>query len=260
MPRIAILGSLALDHLDVGERVGGGAFHGARGLRLLGGDGIVLTQTARPELLAPLEALGLPVRAREASSQSTFSLHYDGDARTMLVEEVGEPWRPGPWLAEALDGIEWVHVAPLHRSDFPAATLRELAHGRRVMLDGQGLVRVPETGPLQLDADYDPEVLRHVAMLKLAEEEALALLPRIDEETIAGLGVEEVLVTYGGEGSTLYTGGTCTEVPADRVEAESTGAGDAFCAAYVSSRAAGAPPLEAARRATALVHRMLAGA
>ena len=119
--------------------------------------------------------------------------------------------------------------------------------------------RAPRTGPLRLDADFDPEVLRHVSMLKLAEEEALALLPRVDGETIAGLGVEEVLVTYGGEGSTLFAGGTATEVPANRVDADSTGAGDAFCAAYVSARAAGEPPLEAARRATALVHRMLAG-
>lgn len=257
MPRIAILGSLALDHLDWGTRVGGGAYHGARGLKLLGGDGLVVTQTARPELLAPLEELGLPVHRRDARGP-TFSLHYDGDVRTMLVEEVGDPWRPGEWL-DAVEGIGWVHVAPLHRSDFPAETLAALSRGRRVMLDGQGLVRVPETGPLKLDADFDPEVLRHVSMLKLAEEEARALLPRIDEESVAALGVEEVLLTYGGFGSTLYLEGACTEVPADRVDADSTGAGDAFCAAYVSARAAGEAPLAAARLATELVHRLLAG-
>ena len=36
-------------------------------------------------------------------------------------------------------------------------------------------MRVPETGPLRLDADFDPEVLRHVSMLKLSEEEAEVL-------------------------------------------------------------------------------------
>lgn len=260
MPRVAILGSLALDHVDGETRVGGGAFHGARGLRLAGGDGVVVTKAARPELLPPLERIGLPVRHREAAAQSTFSLHYEGDARTMLVEEVGDPWTPADaagWVAEALDGIEWLHVAPLHRSDFCAATLAELARGRRVLLDAQGLVRVPRTGPLALDADYDPEVLRHVAALKLAEEEALAVLPEVSERAVAALGVDEVLVTFGGEGSIVFAGGAATRVPANRVDADSTGAGDAFCAAYIAARADGEEPLAAARRATALVERML---
>lgn len=260
MPPVAILGSLALDHVDGETRVGGGAYHGARGLRLLGADGVVVTKTARPELLPPLEAMGLPVRHREATAQSTFSLHYEGDARTMLVEEVGEPWTPaeaGGWVADAVDGIDWLHVAPLHRSDFPAATLAELARGRRILLDAQGLVRVPRTGPLRLDADYDPELLRHLAVLKLAEEEALALLPEIGVESIAALGVAEVLVTFGGEGSLVFAGGQAVRVPANRVDADSTGAGDAFCAAYLSARAGGEQPVEAARRATALVERML---
>ncbi|MGZ4352196.1 MAG: PfkB family carbohydrate kinase, partial [Gaiellaceae bacterium] len=65
---------------------------------------------------------------------------------------------------------------------------------------------------------------------------------------------------YGGEGSIVFVDGVGTRVPANRVDADSTGAGDAFCAAYVSARAAGEPPLEAARRATALVERMLRGA
>lgn len=262
MPRVAILGSMSIDHLDGETHVGGGAFHGARGLRLLGADGIVLTKTGRPDLLGPLEALGLPVRHAVAESQSTFSIHYDGDARTMLVEEVGDPWTAEDargWVGGALDGIEWLHVAPLHRSDFPAATLAELGRGRRILLDAQGLVRVPSTGPLQLDDAYDPEVLRHVSILKLAEEEALALLDEVSEAEIASFGVDEVLVTYGGEGSIVFVDGVGTRVPANRVDADSTGAGDAFCAAYVSARAAGEEPLEAARRATALVERMLRG-
>ena len=37
--------------------------------------------------------------------------------------------------------------------------------GRQLLFDGQGLVRVPELGPLRLDGAYDPELLRHVASL-----------------------------------------------------------------------------------------------
>ena len=73
---------------------------------------------------------------------------------------------------EDRDAGGWVHVAPLLRSDFPAETLAALARGRRLSFDGQGLVRASEPGPLRLDADFDPAMLEHVQILKLAEEEA----------------------------------------------------------------------------------------
>ena len=106
----------------------------------------------------------------------------------------GDPWTPEEargWVAEALRGAGWVHVAPLARSDFPAETLAELAHGRRLSLDGQGLVRAPQTGPLQQDADYDPALLEHVSILKLSEEEARLLLGGVDERSLRLLQVPD---------------------------------------------------------------------
>src|SRR5206468_93853 len=85
-------------------------------------------------------------------------------------------------------GIDWVHVAPLARSDFPVETLAELARGRRLSLDGQGLVRPAEIGPLRLDGGYDPALLRAVTVLKLAEEEALLLADGLDEGSRGGSG------------------------------------------------------------------------
>ena len=101
-----------------------------------------------------------------------------------------------------------MHVAPLLRSDFPAETIAALARGRRISFDGQGLVRVREPGPLRLDADFDPAVLRHVQILKLAEEEA-EVIGGVDE-----LGVPEVLVTYGSTGSRVYATDAATDVGA----------------------------------------------
>ena len=82
---------------------------------------------------------------------STFEIGYEGDVRHMRVDEIGDPWTPADvdgFLAPDLREVRWVHVPPLFRSDFPAETLAALARGRRILLDGQGLVRRPATGAL----------------------------------------------------------------------------------------------------------------
>jgi sugar/nucleoside kinase (ribokinase family) len=152
-----------------------------------------------------------------------------------------------------------VHVGALARSDFPAETLAELARDRRVSFDGQGLVRPERTGPLKLDAAYDPEVLRHVSILKLAEEEARTLVGEPDESALRSFGVPEVVVTLGSEGSLVLADGKLVQVPAQAAgEVDPTGAGDAFSAVYLASRSSGHAPMAAARRATALVAGLLA--
>jgi sugar/nucleoside kinase (ribokinase family) len=104
-----------------------------------------------------------------------------------------------------------------------------------------------------LDDDFDRDLLRHIWVLKLADEEAAVV------GDIAALGVREVLVTHGSRGSTVYCGGRKEFVPAHRVDRDPTGAGDAFMAAYVVARSAGFSPVGAARRATAVVASLLRG-
>jgi len=210
----------------------------------------------RRMLAPPVLELGLPVLWLAARSTAAFSFRYVGDRREMTVDELGEPWTPED--IRFIGDARWVHVGALARSDFPAETLAELADGRTVSLDGQGLVRPARTGPLELDAAYDPEVLRHVSILKLNEEEARVLVGGLDAGALASLGVPEVLVTLGSHGSLVLANGTLEEVDAERVEgADPTGAGDAFAVAYLASRAGGAEPVAAARRATELVAQLL---
>ena len=144
-----------------------------------------------------------------------------------------------------------MHVAPLARNEFPVETIAALARRRRVSFDGQGLVRVPEVGPLRLDDDFDRDLLRHVWVLKLADEEA-----EVVGDPVA-LGVREVIVTHGSRGSTVYCGGHAEFVPARAIPSDPTGAGDAFATAYVVARNAGFGPTGAARRATAVVASLL---
>src|SRR4029077_12887332 len=119
---------------------------------------------------------------------------------------VGEALGPS-WRAADLRGLErayWVHAGALARSDFPAETLAALARDRRLSFDGQGLVRPARTGPLVLDAEYDPEVLRHVSVLKLAEEEARVLVDEPDAEALASLRVRP---HEAGGGAVALVGG-----------------------------------------------------
>jgi sugar/nucleoside kinase (ribokinase family) len=247
---VAVVGNLSLDRIDGGPpRIGGGPYHAARGLRLVGGEAVVVTRCAdsdRRVLLPQLARLGVPFRLLAAERTTAFALDYVGESRTLSVDAIGHSWTPRD--ARALDrSVRWVHVAPLLRSDFPADTVAELARGRRVLFDAQGLVRRAELGPLRLDADFDPDLLRHVSILKVAEDEAGVI------GDVHALGVPEVVVTYGSRGSTVFANGRETRVPAFPLPRNPTGAGDAFSAAYLVARAAGHSPTAAARRATAVV-------
>ena len=263
-PLVGVVGNLSRDRLAGGPaRVGGGPFHCARGLRALGWPATIVTKAAaaEAELVQQLEVIGLPVRWQASGTTAAFGIEYKGETRRMVVEALGDPWTPDEargWVAEALGEARWVHVAPLARNDFPAETLAELARGRQLSLDGQGLVRPARLGPLALDADYDPEILRHVSILKLAEEEAV-VIGATDGPAIGALGVREVVVTLGPRGALVYAGGAAQHVPTTPREGiDPTGAGDAFAAVYVAARAEGLSPTTAASRACAVVGGLLA--
>jgi sugar/nucleoside kinase (ribokinase family) len=262
---LGLVGSLAIDLIADGPPQPGGApFHAARALRLLERPAVVVTRCARHDrsrLVPPLAALGLPVTCLDGSSTSTFAFRYEGDTRHFEVVATGDSWTPDEARAlrrGPLADTQWLHVGPVLRSDFPAETLVELAAGRRVSYDGQGLVRRPKPGPLQLDADFDPALLEHVSILKLAEEEAIAAVGSLEPEALAALGPREVVVTFGSEGALVVVDGKAERVRAHPVlGVDPTGSGDAFAAGYLASRSSGLAPLAAARRATSLVGTLL---
>ena len=212
----------------------------------------------RPQVLPPLIRLGFPVHWRDSTATAAFSIDYEGEHRRMLVDAIADPWTPeevaGP--AATLGARRAARRAATSR---PRRSPRSPAAGA-LSLDGQGLVRPARTGPLELDGDYDPEVLRFVSILKIAEDEAAMLVDGYDERALARLGVPEVVVTLGSRGCIVYHDGVAELVRSRRVEArDPTGAGDAFAATYLAARSAGAAPTAAARRAAALVADVLAG-
>lgn len=263
---VTVLGNLAIDVINGAPRSPGGcaSFAGVA-LEAAGGVGRIVAMGAEHDhpLFNPLRArFGDMVTILPADRTSGFRLDYDDvDHRRMSVDAVGPVW--GRAEVEAADPhTTWVHLAPLLRTDFPAETLALLSQrGHLVAYDGQGLVRADRVGPLVEDRNFAPGLLRHLDVLKLAEDEAVVVAGGEFDAAIAGrLGVPEIVVTYGSQGCDIYLdGGAAVRVPAAwRVRGvQSTGAGDMFTAHYVARRAAGAEPIRAAELASELVAREL---
>jgi sugar/nucleoside kinase (ribokinase family) len=258
--QLAVIGHLARDVVaGTSPRIGGAPWYGGRALHTLGQEAVIFAKCGaddRARFQRRLATLGLPATLATGGETTSFSFAYGADGtRSMTVDTVGEPWQTNEPQGQLLRRVEWLHVAPLLRSDFDAHALERLGLGRRLLLDAQGLVRVPEIGPLQLDANYDPELLRHVAILKVAEEEARVLVGSAEPEALAELDVPEILLTLGSAGSVVIVRGKAEHVPARPADGgtDPTGAGDSFAAAYLAARADGHAPASAARRATALV-------
>ncbi|MGH2972328.1 MAG: carbohydrate kinase family protein [Gaiellaceae bacterium] len=240
---LAVVGQLSRDVIAGGPpEIGGPPWHGARALRALRADVRIVAKCGERdavEYTRRLETLDLPFELVVGEETTAFSFSYDAaGVRTMAIDVVGDPWRREEL---DLDDVEWLYVAPLLRGEID---VEWLAHGRRVLLDGHGLVRVPQPGPLVLDGDFDHGQLRQVAMVKLADEEAAVTGP---------LEVPELIVTHGARGATVNG----VLVQAEPVDRDPTGAGDMFGAAYIVARSEGADPVDAARRATALVSELL---
>lgn len=255
MTQIAAIGNLSVDVVaEQPPSPGGTVFFSARTLARLGAPARVTVSCAsrdRP-LFRALEELPQPPTWRESPETTAFRFRYTrGGRRVMRVEAVGASWSPQDAL-EAVGDADWVHVGALLRTDFRHATLEALASGRKLLVDGQGLLRTARIGPLRRDRRLG-DVLQFVTMLKLDSGEAQLLVGDTEPERLAALGVPEVLLTLGAKGAVVVTRARIEGVPAHDVDevGDPTGAGDTFSAAYLVARVAGAAPLEAARSASA---------
>ena len=236
MPSLAVIGHLSRDVVAGAEpRIGGGPWHATRALAALGADAVVVAACGTEDedaFRVALAGTGVPFELHARGSTTAFSFSYDeAGRRSMTVDAIAEPFAPDV-------DADWVQVAPLVRGDIV------IPRAPHVLLDGQGLVRRPVLGPLELDAAFDPELLRGVSILKLSDDEAAA---------VCAVDVPELLITHGAGGATVNG----THIPAEPVDADPTGAGDMFAAGYLVARAGGAEPVEAGRSASALVSAIL---
>lgn len=271
LPRaeLTLIGNVALDRVNRGPWTCGGcpAFAPYVFARLHA-RGMIYAACADadvPMFRALVAGGSVAFRFMRAVATTRFELNYSGDygeRRSMVLHTVGHAWTEADIDRLEIDS-EWVHLAPLLRSDFSAAAVARLAaRGHRVAYDGQGLVRVPRIGELTLDAWYDPEMLQHLTVLKLSEDETAVLgAKRGRERALESLSdIPELLLTLGFRGAEIRVGGAVTHVAPDRVVegVQTTGAGDAFMIAYLIGRDRGLAPAAAATLGANVAAAMLA--
>lgn len=271
MARVAVIGLTVADVIvlpgeEPRESSGGAPLFAARALSdERSRPPIVITRCHAARLAAPImpHCERLYLRLDETSFRSVLHYRPDGE-RDHRVAGLGSSWTADELdglVDGALEGVSWVHAGTQRAGDLGADALAVLAGGsRRIALDGQGPLRAPALGPLNLTGRLDSGLLRHVQALKLSEEEAIAAFGTLDAEEIARVtGVAEVLVTLGATGARVAAGEEHGSVSADAVGGvDPTGAGDSFLALYSDGRAEGLSPLAAADAACAGVSAVLA--
>ena len=266
MGRIAVVGLTTIDWIDNDTSTPGGVpLHALRALREFGTPGITATKVAAADrqLLVPLEEMAEALAWRAAAETATYTLVHDplSMERQVVIEALGDPWQPteiDEWVLQATRGCSFLHAGALSLADFPTETLARLAQTHRVSLDGQGLVRPARLGPVVHEAPSSLEMLEHVEVLKLALEEAAVLGIEPTHESLARLGVADVVVTNGEKGAWIFAAGELVEIVGDPVSVKNTsGAGDGFIACYLAARSEGASPRDAGARAADAVSALL---
>jgi pfkB family carbohydrate kinase len=259
---IALVGQSVLDQTFwpdgvVEHRLGGAPIFGARAVAD-GWPAVVVTHGGTAALRRPLHELGLEVVEGPTQRTSVYRTTLFGDGTwAEVLTSLGDPFTAGDvagWMADALEPCSAVVCGAQWRGDFPAAALTALVRpGRVVYLDGQGPARPRRLGPVRVQGALDALALRSVDVLKLSEEEALALFGAVDPAAARVTGVPVVVVTLGERGAVLLAGGRATQIEVDPVLelTDTVGAGDSFLALMAAAADAGACPVEAARAACA---------
>lgn len=258
---VLVVGNTACDLVDeLPRRAGGAPVYAAEALARLRHPGLIVTSAADADadLVDAVRQHGLEVVHRPSDTTATFRLRHTSGRQALTIEHLGARWTGDDvarWVTPAVDRPCWIQVGALCRADLDPSALEALAALGPVALDGQGLVRPGRSGPVVLDGDFDPGVLRHVTVLKLAEDELAAAG---GERAVSELGVPELLLTFGSQGSVVCCADRAARIDTEALEpSDATGAGDRYLAAYLARRDAGDEPVAAAQAASRLVHELL---
>ncbi|RCH54266.1 ribokinase [Mucilaginibacter hurinus] len=151
------------------------------------------------------------------------------------------------------------HLGPLLADDFDEDVIPFLASKGRVSLDVQGLLRkVVDTRVVPVDWPEKYALLPYIHTLKVNEMELSVLTGMNDirqaAKKLGDLGVKEVVITLGSNGSLIYADEKYCAIVAFKpaVFMDATGCGDTYMAGYLYQRASGATVREAGRFASAM--------
>lgn len=208
--------------------------------------GRVGDDTLAHALVSELEDAGVDAKVQRGGRTGSIVVLVDAVGERTMITDRGAAAELDGIDPQWVSGAQWVHL-PLYgfasarsRAAVTDAAARAAAQGARVSIDLSSVATLRELGAAQLTrilADVRPHVV-------FANEE--------EADTAAALGiapdVEVYVVKCGADPVRVTTGGEAIEVPVQRVDdvLDSTGAGDAFAAGYITAALAGASPRESA--------------
>jgi sugar/nucleoside kinase (ribokinase family) len=239
---------------------GGTAFYFSQAIHNMTVKHGLVTAVAPAEMpyVKQLMSKGIPVKALPSTHTVYFENSYTSnpDHRTQRVLAKADTFT-SEQLADVNANI--FHLGPLLADDFEKDIFKDLAARGTVSLDAQGLLRkVEQTKVLPTDWPEKAEALPYVQILKANEEEVAVLTGQNDiregAKILAAMGVKEVVITLGSEGSFIYADGEYHDIPVylPAVFKDATGCGDTYMAGYLYKRAKGADVAEAGCFASAM--------
>ncbi|MEM3922478.1 MAG: PfkB family carbohydrate kinase [Nitrososphaerota archaeon] len=236
MPRIAVVGHLTIDEIEIEGRsytsMGGVACYASLAARALGAGVKIFTRIGRDfprEYLRVLEEAGIDlsgVISGEDENSTRFKLTYTGDQRRLrLLSRAGSLSLEE--IACELQSFDAVYLGPVAWEMNMDSIIELFSRFSRPVLDPQGLMRVAdEMGLIELKK-IDLEMLRPW-ILRLSREEML--------DRLMGVGAEITILTMGRLGSLVARGHEILKVPCYETPIfDSTGAGDVFGGAFTIS-------------------------
>ncbi len=229
-PTFLVIGHVTRDKVQAGYRLGGTATYAALTAQSLGERTGIITSAARDLDLDTFVSRGIQVVLLPSAVTTTFENLYSGLHRLQLLHSVAHSLGPG-LVPASWRKANVVLLAPVAQEVSPRFI--DLFSNSLLGLSAQGWLRVWNADGVVRGVPI-PESERVLAKLDVvvASDEDLAFDDSLPE--IYSRLVPIFVLTKGAAGATVYVDGQPYETPAFEVsEADPTGAGDAFAAAYL---------------------------
>ncbi len=249
---ICTIGHITLDKVVTTQSIkhmpGGTSFYFSKAVRQFDVKYMLVTALALKEhhVLTELRNEGVEICALPSDHTVYFENIYSANQNH---REQNVLHKASPFVAVEMPDIDAriFHLGPLLSDDIPVDLVKALAAKGMVSLDVQGYLRYVENQKVRYkDWEDKEEVLAHVSILKANEFEMEVIVGTSDvhdgAKYLADLGVKEVIITLGSNGSIIYKNGAFYEIPAftpDEV-VDATGCGDTYMAGYLWKKIQGA--------------------
>lgn len=222
----------------------------------------LITSVAEPDfhVIDELKAAGIDVVNIPSKNTVFFENKYGEDLNERAQRVMA---KADPFTLDKVKDVEarYIVLGSLLADDFPLEVMAELSRRGILVVDAQGFLReVRGEKVYACDWQNKKEALQYVDILKVNEHEIQTITGRDFKDSLslhdmmkdgcmmlADLGVKEILLTLGGDGSLVYADGHFHKIPPyqPRCIVDTTGCGDTYVMGYVYKRAQGVDPFAA---------------